>query len=100
MVGRTAEVNRLLALVGLAHGTSHFFHLMLPPLFPWLMRDFSLSYTDVGLLTTTFVSLFVLPALCAQWGPTRRPSAGDAEEEELLRRWVGTEPLHEKEAAT
>ena len=27
---------------------------MLPPLFPWLMRDFSLSYTDVGLLTTTF----------------------------------------------
>jgi MFS family permease len=27
---------------------------MLPALFPWLMRDFSLSYTDVGLLTTTF----------------------------------------------
>jgi MFS family permease len=27
---------------------------MLPPLFPWLMTDFSLSYTDVGLLTTTF----------------------------------------------
>src|SRR6188472_1182246 len=44
----------VIALVGLAHGTSHFFHLMLPPLFPWLMREFSLSYTDVGLLTTTF----------------------------------------------
>jgi MFS family permease len=27
---------------------------MLPTLFPWLMRDFSLSFTDVGLLTTTF----------------------------------------------
>jgi MFS family permease len=27
---------------------------MLPPLFPWLMQDFSLSYTDVGLLTSTF----------------------------------------------
>ena len=40
--------------MGLAHGTSHFFHLMLPPLFPWLMKDFALSYTDVGLLTTTF----------------------------------------------
>jgi MFS family permease len=50
-VPRDGEV---IALVGLAHGTSHFFHLMLPPLFPWLMRDFSLSYTDVGLLTTTF----------------------------------------------
>jgi MFS family permease len=44
----------VIALVGLAHGTSHFFHLMLPTLFPWLMREFSLSYTDVGLLTTTF----------------------------------------------
>lgn len=44
----------VIGLVGLAHGTSHFFHLMLPPLFPWLMADFSLSYTDVGLLTTTF----------------------------------------------
>jgi MFS transporter, FSR family, fosmidomycin resistance protein len=48
---RDAEV---IGLVGLAHGTSHFFHLMLPPLFPWLMEDFGLSYTDVGLLTTTF----------------------------------------------
>ena len=44
----------VIALVGLAHGTSHFFHLMLPALFPWLMAEFSLSYTDVGLLTTTF----------------------------------------------
>jgi MFS family permease len=50
-VPRDREV---IALVGLAHGTSHFFHLMLPTLFPWLMRDFSLSFTDVGLLTTTF----------------------------------------------
>lgn len=45
---------RVIGLVGLAHGTSHFFHLMLPPLFPWLMRDFSLSYTQVGALMTIF----------------------------------------------
>ena len=44
----------IIGLVGLAHGTSHFFHLMLPPLFPWLMRDFSLSYTEAGLLMTVF----------------------------------------------
>ena len=44
----------VIALVGLAHGTSHFFHLMLPSLFPWLMADFSLSFTDAGLLTTIF----------------------------------------------
>jgi MFS family permease len=43
-----------IGLVGVAHGTSHFFQLLLPPLFPWLMKDFSLSYTQVGLLMTTF----------------------------------------------
>jgi MFS family permease len=48
---RDAEV---IGLIGLAHGTSHFFQLLLPPLFPWLMADFSLSYTRVGLLMTTF----------------------------------------------
>jgi MFS transporter, FSR family, fosmidomycin resistance protein len=52
--GDAPRDREVIALVGLAHGTSHFFHLMLPPLFPWLMHDFSLSYTDVGLLTTTF----------------------------------------------
>jgi len=44
----------VIGLVGLAHGTSHFFHLMLPPLFPWLMKDFSLSYTEAGMLMTVF----------------------------------------------
>jgi MFS family permease len=44
----------VIGLIAVAHGTSHFFQLMLPPLFPWLMREFSLSYTQVGLLTTTF----------------------------------------------
>lgn len=44
----------MISLVGFAHGTSHFFHLMLPPLFPWFMRDYSLSYTQVGALMTVF----------------------------------------------
>lgn len=46
-----------ISLIGLAHGTSHFFHLMLPPLFPWLMRDFSLSFTKAGALMTVFFVL-------------------------------------------
>ncbi|MGH6609787.1 MAG: MFS transporter [Burkholderiaceae bacterium] len=50
----------MIGLVGLAHGTSHFFHLMLPPLFPWLMKDFDLSYTEAGLLMTVF---FVISAI-------------------------------------
>jgi MFS family permease len=45
---------RVIGLVSLAHGTSHFFHLLLPPLFPWLMRDFGLSFTEVGALMTIF----------------------------------------------
>lgn len=57
MVLPAAETRRdagVIGLVGLAHGTSHFFHLLMPPLFPWLMSEFDLSYTDVGLLTTIF----------------------------------------------
>jgi MFS transporter, FSR family, fosmidomycin resistance protein len=44
----------VISLVSFAHGTSHFFHLMLPPLFPWLMSEYSLSYTQVGALMTVF----------------------------------------------
>ncbi len=45
---------RTIGLVGLAHGTSHFFHLLLPPLFPAFIRDFGLSYSELGLLVTMF----------------------------------------------
>lgn len=45
---------RTIGLVGLAHGTSHFFHLLLPPLFPWLIRDFGLSYAQMGALMSVF----------------------------------------------
>ena len=44
----------VIGLVGLAHGTSHFFHLLLPPLFPAFIRDFGLSYSELGLLVTLF----------------------------------------------
>ena len=44
----------IISLVGLAHGTSHFFHLMFPSLFPWIMRDFGLGYAEVGTLMTVF----------------------------------------------
>ena len=45
---------RTIGLVGLAHGTSHFFHLLLPPLFPFFIRDFGFTYAELGLLVTTF----------------------------------------------
>lgn len=49
-----AQDARTIGLVGLAHGTSHFFHMLLPPLFPWLISDFSLNYSQLGLLVSVF----------------------------------------------
>jgi MFS transporter, FSR family, fosmidomycin resistance protein len=43
-----------IGLIGLAHGTSHFFHMLLPPLFPLFIRDFALSYAELGMLVSTF----------------------------------------------
>ncbi len=45
---------RIIGLEGLAHGVSHFFHLILAPLFPWLKVAFNLSYAELGLLMTVF----------------------------------------------
>ena len=44
----------VISLVGFAHGTSHFFHFMLPPIFPFLMAEFGLSFTQVGATMTVF----------------------------------------------
>jgi len=44
----------VIGLVGIVHGTSHFFQLLIPPLFPWLMREFGLNYTEVSVLMTIF----------------------------------------------
>ena len=45
---------RVISVVGFAHGTSHFFHLALAPLFPWLKAAFVLSYAELGLLVSVF----------------------------------------------
>jgi MFS family permease len=44
----------IIGLVGLAHASSHFGHLLLPLLFPVFMKEFGLSYSELGLLMTTF----------------------------------------------
>ena len=43
-----------MGLVGLAHASSHFFHLVLPPLFPILKQEFDVSYAQLGLLPGLF----------------------------------------------
>lgn len=44
----------VIGLVGLAHGISHFFHMILAPLFPWLKEAFQLSYAELGILMSAF----------------------------------------------
>jgi MFS transporter, FSR family, fosmidomycin resistance protein len=58
----------VIAVVGFAHASSHFFHLMLPPLFPWLIKDFGLGFAQVGsLMTVFFVVSGVGQALAGIW---------------------------------
>jgi MFS family permease len=52
--GDTRRDFTVIGLIGLAHGTSHFFHMLLPPLFPAFIRDFGLSYSELGLLVSAF----------------------------------------------
>jgi MFS transporter, FSR family, fosmidomycin resistance protein len=51
---RGASDVRVIGLISLAHGSSHFFHLILPPIFPWLKGEFGFSYAELGLLMTIF----------------------------------------------
>ena len=45
---------RTISLIGLAHGSSLFFHLLLPPLFPWLIKDFGYTYSELSVLVSLF----------------------------------------------
>ena len=45
---------RIITLEGIAHAVSHFFHLILAPLFPWLKEAFGVSYAELGFLMTVF----------------------------------------------
>ena len=53
-LSRRASDVRVIGLISLAHGSSHFFHLILPPMFPWLRDAFALSYAELGLLMSVF----------------------------------------------
>jgi MFS transporter, FSR family, fosmidomycin resistance protein len=45
---------KTVVLVAMAHSLSHFFHLIVAPLFIWLKDDFNVSYVELGLLMTVF----------------------------------------------
>jgi FSR family fosmidomycin resistance protein-like MFS transporter len=45
---------RLIGTVSVVHGVSHYYHLLIAPLFPWLRDEFGFSYAELGLLMTVF----------------------------------------------
>ena len=61
--GAGAE-RRTIAVVATAHGCSHFFHLIVAPLFPWIKTAFDLTYAELGLLMSVF---FVVSGVVRRW---------------------------------
>lgn len=51
---RRANDTRLIASVSAAHFVSHFYMLVLPPLFVFVRADYGVSYTELGLALTVF----------------------------------------------
>ncbi len=45
---------RTIGLVGVAHLASHFFQLVIPPMFPVLKEEFGLGHTELGFVMTLF----------------------------------------------
>lgn len=52
---------KVIGLIGSAHCLSHFFQLVLPPLFPLLKAEFDVSYATLGALVSVF---YVASGLC------------------------------------
>jgi MFS family permease len=48
---------RVISLVGIAHGLSHFCQLVLPPLFPFLRSEFEVSYAALGSVMALFYAV-------------------------------------------
>ena len=61
-IRKDAEV---IGLISLAHSSSHFYQLILAPLFPWLKVEFGLSYAELGFLMTIFFVISTLTQAAA-----------------------------------
>ncbi|HEX8165563.1 MAG TPA: MFS transporter [Beijerinckiaceae bacterium] len=67
---------RVVSLIGLAHGSSHFFQLALPPLFPLVKDALGVSYTELGLVMAVFFTVSGFSQVAAgfvvdRFGPQR-----------------------------
>lgn len=55
----------IIGLVGLAHASSHFSHLLLPLMFPVFIKEFGFSYSELGLLMSVFFVVSGVGQACA-----------------------------------
>jgi FSR family fosmidomycin resistance protein-like MFS transporter len=56
---------QIIGLVGLAHASSHFAHLLLPLMFPVFITEFGLTYSELGFLMTVFFVVSGIGQACA-----------------------------------
>jgi MFS transporter, FSR family, fosmidomycin resistance protein len=52
--GLRSDEPRIIGLVGAAHFVSHYYILLLPPLFAFIRADYGVSYTELGLAIAAF----------------------------------------------
>ena len=52
--GTRSEDGRIIGLISAAHFVSHYYILLLPPLFAFITADYGVSYTELGLAISTF----------------------------------------------
>jgi MFS family permease len=55
----------IIGLVGLAHASSHFSHLILPVMFPVFMKEFGFTFSELGLLMSVFFLVSGVGQACA-----------------------------------
>src|SRR6266540_4368064 len=52
--GATRSDTRVIGLISAAHFVSHYYILLLPPLFPFIRDAYGVSYTELGIALTAF----------------------------------------------
>ena len=60
-VGALRRDARVIGLVGVGHGVSHFYQLILPPLFPLMKDDLGVSYAALGFVIAVY---YVVSGVC------------------------------------
>src|SRR6478752_7575339 len=56
---------RVMGMIGFVHGISHFFQLVLPPLFPFMRDGFNVDFKALGFLMAVYFSVSAVMQVAA-----------------------------------